>query len=349
MSVQVKEQVQYTAYLEQASGSSMGRKFALNSGKLTVGRSPDCDIVIDAEGLSRVHALIAISEGSWFIRDNNSKNGIYVNGNKVKESWLETGDMLQLGTYVFRFDAGAEIASSEVGGLPQVAGGGALEMGAIGIPGASPSKAKKTNPRILIYVGVIGILGLFLMLNGGSSDPAAPTADGTASALEGEGPLARQFKNSEKPTTELGTKELIPRGMEDPLLKKAEQEMAKLDWSNKSLREAEQFFRRGQREYLNRNHHRAINAFRTALSLYGGHLIAERYLRLAIYEAEIEAKMNMASGIQYYESLQYTRAIHHFNEVIALMEHRPDEAIVKEAQRYIKQSEMRLQAAELFP
>jgi tetratricopeptide (TPR) repeat protein len=137
--------------------------------------------------------------------------------------------------------------------------------------------------------------------------------------------------------------------MEDPLLKKAEQEMARLDWSNTSLREAEQYFRRGQREYLNKNYQRAIEAFRAALSLYGGHLLADRYLRRAVYETEIEAKNQMATAIQYYESLQYARAIHHFKEVISLMSHRPNEPIVKEAGRYIQQAELRLQAAELFP
>ncbi|MBY0371470.1 hypothetical protein K2X33_12335, partial [bacterium] len=128
-----------------------------------------------------------------------------------------------------------------------------------------------------------------------------------------------------------------------------EQEMERLDWSNSSLRESEQFFRRGQREFLTKNYHRAIDSFRTALSIYSGHLLAERYLRMSVYAAEMEAKNHMAIAIQYYEALQYARAIHHFHEVIALMQHRPNEAIIKEAQRYIKQAELRLQAAELFP
>jgi tetratricopeptide (TPR) repeat protein len=100
---------------------------------------------------------------------------------------------------------------------------------------------------------------------------------------------------------------------------------------------------------LNHNYHRAIDSFQTALSLYGGHVLAERYLRRSVYEVENEAKSNMAIGIQYYESLQYSRAIHHFNEVITLMAHRPEEPIIKEAKGYIKQAELRLQAAELFP
>jgi hypothetical protein len=57
----------------------------------------------------------------------------------------------------------------------------------------------------------------------------------------------------------------------------------------------------------------------------------------------------MEIGVKYFESLQYQRAIYHFNEVVALLAHRPAEALVKEAEKYIDQCRRRLQAAELFP
>ncbi len=322
------------AHLEQMSGGQNGRIFELNATRLTLGRNPECDLVIEAEGVSRVHALLVQSEGAWFIRDNKSKNGLYVNGELLKESWLESGDIVQIGTFVFRFQAGQVLESPPEGNLPSE------------LPIQAAKKAP-VNKRVLIYVGVLVVLGAVLMMGGEPEKSAKPAGD-VESPTSGAG-LARDFKTAEKPTLELGTKSIVPLGMEDPLLKKVEQEMAQLDWSNSSLRESEQFFRRGQREYLAKNYHRAIEAFQTALSVYGGHLLAERYLRRAVYEAEIEAKNHMAMGIQYYESLQYARAIHHFNEAISLMAHRPNEAIVKEAGRYIKQSELRLQAAELFP
>jgi hypothetical protein len=357
VSVQLKNPTALaTAFLEQMSGPEKGRQFDLHAARLTLGRSGENDVVLDVEGVSRVHALLVHSEEGWFIRDNNSKNGIFVNGEKVKESWLETGDMVQLGTFIFRFKADAVLGSAPEGNLPSLAGTDnafGLETpaaGSLGIPqpaGKAFKGGPARNPRLFIYFGVLALLGAYLMLGSSSETPKnSGAADVTASAGER---LARDFTLSEKPVLELGTKQVIPLGMEDPMLKKAEQEMTRLDWSNASLREAEQFFRRGQREYLNRNYHRAIDSFRTALSLYGGHVLAERYLRRAVYEVEIEAKSNMALGIQYYESLQYSRAIHHFNETIALLAHRPNEAMIKEATRYIKQAELRLQAAELFP
>lgn len=359
MSVQVKNQaLSYGASLEQMSGGAKGRVFELHASRLTLGRAVDCDLVIDAEGVSRVHALLVNSEGSWFIRDNNSKNGIHVNGKQLKESWLESGDVVQMGTFIFKFTLVDVADGPAEGNLPMATAMGGemmgMDMGAgVGMTPATGAKGARkgaskllANRRVLIYVGVIVVLGGFLML--GTGETPKPS-DAPESAVTADGKLARDFKTADKPSYDIGTKQLVPNGMEDPLLKRAEKEMTKLDWSNTSLREAEQFFRRGQREYMNKNYHRAIDSFQTALSLYGGHLLAERYLRRSVYEVEIEAKSNMAIGIQYYESLQYSRAIHHFNEVITMMSHRPDEAIVKEARGYIKQAELRLQAAELFP
>ncbi len=346
MSVQVKNKVTSVPHLEQVSGSEAGRVFELTAARLTIGRSSENDIVASAEGVSRVHALLVKSEGHWFIRDNNSKNGLAVNGQVMKESWLETGDLVQLGHFVFRFDAGVQVADSyEAGALP-VAMDGGLEVGIAPDMMSGAPRKKSGNSRTKIYIGLILVFGLYFLFSGSPSEQTP--AEGEA-LTSGESGLSRDFKMADKPSFQLGNPNQVPMGMEDPLLKKAEQEMSKLDWSNMSLREAEQAFRRGQREYLNRNYHRAIASFSAALELYGGHLLADRYLRRAIYEAEVQAKINMAAAVQYYESLQYARAIHHFNEVISLMAHRPTEPIVKEAGRYIKQAELRLQAAELFP
>ncbi len=353
MSVQLKSALApVPATLEQMSGLEVGKVFEVRSTRLTLGRSSDNEVVLDVEGVSRIHAMLMCSEGSWYIRDNNSKNGLFVNGKKIKEGWLETGDVVQLGTFVFKFNAGPSLESAPEGGLPEVQGmglpglDGNLGVGVDALATGSGKRAGAPNRRVLIYVGVLLALGAYLMMGSGGETTKGTDNGELASA---SGKLARDFKIADAPGLELGTKQPIPLGMEDPMLKKAEQEMSRLDWSNTSLREAEQYFRRGQREYLNKNYQRAIDSFRTALSLYGGHHLADRYLRRAVYEAEIEARTNMGIAIQYYESLQYARAIHHFNEVISLMSHRPNEPIVKEAGRYIKQAELRLQAAELFP
>lgn len=345
-----------SAHLELLSGTEVGRKLELKGSRIAIGRAEDNEIVAMAEGVSRRHAFMAMSDGDWFIRDNDSKNGVVINGEKLRESWLSDGDVVALGDFIFRFHhkkVGGESPYGNPANLPAAGSmGGNLAMGADAnlamdqMPSSANLAGKKpVNRRAMLYGGVVLVLGLLFMMTSGEDKPAE-NADGTTSATDR---LARDFDVTKPPLENFAAGKKPPVGLEDPLLKKAEQDMSSLDWSDTSLQQAELFFRRGQRDYLNKNYHRSIEAFQTSLSLYKGHSLAERYLRHAISEAEVEAKKNMAVAVQYFESLQYQRAIYHFRAAQQLMAHRPEEPMIKEATRYIQQAELRLRAAELFP
>jgi pSer/pThr/pTyr-binding forkhead associated (FHA) protein len=335
-------------FIEQVTGTDKGKIFELGSTQLTIGRARENDIIVQSEAVSRLHARLIQSEGAWFIRDNGSKNGILVNGKNCRESWLENGDIVQVGDFVFRFNdpTSGQGAPAEAAPEPELytpAPEMAEPVAAPGDFGTAPVVAKKKAPnrRVLIYGTLLLLGGLYYV---SSSDTPSDEKK------EPEGPtLARDFKLSEEPNLNPLDKPKKLAGLEDPILKEAEKAMAGLDWTNTSLRQAEQFFKKGQREYLNRNYHRAIEFFQTSLQLYRGHLLAERYLKRSVYEAELEAKNQMALGIQYYTSLQYQRAMYHFQEVITLMAHRPTEPIAGEAGKYIEQCKKVLKAAELFP
>lgn len=72
-----------------------------------IGRADDADIQIQAPSVSRVHAVavLASREGSREVRidDNDSTNGLKVNGLTVRTSWLVTGDKVRLGDVLLRF------------------------------------------------------------------------------------------------------------------------------------------------------------------------------------------------------------------------------------------------------
>ena len=346
------------AHLELLSGTEVGRKVELKGSRIALGRAEDPEIVAMAEGVSRRHAFMAMSEGDWFIRDNDSKNGVVINGEKLRESWLSDGDVVALGDFVFRFHhkkVGGESPYGNPANLPAAgAVGGGLAMGADAnvamdqIPSSANVSGKKpVNRRAMLYGGLVLVLGLLFLMTSGEDKPEE-NADGTTPTTATDR-LARDFDVTKPPAENFAAGKKQPVGLEDPLLKKAEQDMSSLDWSDTSLQQAELFFRRGQRDYLNKNYHRAIEAFQTSLSLCKGQSLAERYLRHAISEAEVEAKKNMAAAVQYFESLQYQRAIYHFRAAQQLMAHRPEEPMIKEATRYIQQAELRLRAAELFP
>ena len=64
-----------------------------------LGRSRDCDVVVDDQNVSRRHAEVRPSGGSWIVRDLGSTNGVKVNGRRIHGAQsLRSGDTIELGT-----------------------------------------------------------------------------------------------------------------------------------------------------------------------------------------------------------------------------------------------------------
>jgi len=71
---------------------------ALEQDRLTLGRSPDNDVVLGDSVVSRHHAILERIGTGWFIRDLNSSNGTDVNGDRViGERVLRNGDEILIG------------------------------------------------------------------------------------------------------------------------------------------------------------------------------------------------------------------------------------------------------------
>ncbi|MEA2166727.1 MAG: hypothetical protein QOF76_27 [Solirubrobacteraceae bacterium] len=82
-----------------------GRTVLLGSGGGVLGRSKDCDIVVDDENVSRRHAEIRPSGGAWIVRDMGSTNGVRVNGHRVSDAQpLRTGDKIEVGVSKLVFE-----------------------------------------------------------------------------------------------------------------------------------------------------------------------------------------------------------------------------------------------------
>ena len=76
-----------------------GRSELLGSAGATLGRSREADIVIDDPNVSRKHAEVRPSGGSWIVRDLGSTNGVKVNGRRIDSPQsLKRGDEIELGT-----------------------------------------------------------------------------------------------------------------------------------------------------------------------------------------------------------------------------------------------------------
>ncbi|MCD6725677.1 MAG: DUF3662 and FHA domain-containing protein [Solirubrobacteraceae bacterium] len=82
-----------------------GRRFALGREGALIGRSRECDVVLDDANVSRRHARIAPGAGGWTVEDLGSTNGVQVNGVRVAGSQeLRSGDRLDIGTVSARFE-----------------------------------------------------------------------------------------------------------------------------------------------------------------------------------------------------------------------------------------------------
>lgn len=63
-----------------------------------MGRGDNCQICLPDPLCSRVHACLKNEEGAWVVRDANSRNGTYVNGQKVVEASIGVGHKIKIGS-----------------------------------------------------------------------------------------------------------------------------------------------------------------------------------------------------------------------------------------------------------
>ena len=76
---------------------------------LTLGRAPENDCVLAHDSVSRRHARIVDDDGHWRIEDLGSKNGIRVDGNRVRDAELAPSQWLAIGDVFCEFErVGAE-------------------------------------------------------------------------------------------------------------------------------------------------------------------------------------------------------------------------------------------------
>ena len=92
-----------SAALLVRSGPQKNQRFIISGNNVSLGRSDDSNIVLDDVTVSRKHAIINKEDNAWYINDQNSLNGIYVNFIRVDKAKLTAGDDIQIGKYRFTF------------------------------------------------------------------------------------------------------------------------------------------------------------------------------------------------------------------------------------------------------
>jgi len=76
----------------------------LSDKPITIGRSPDADIITLDERASRMHCGIRIWDGEYYIKDLKSKNGTFLNNQRVEMAKIKPGDRIRMGNSILIVD-----------------------------------------------------------------------------------------------------------------------------------------------------------------------------------------------------------------------------------------------------
>jgi hypothetical protein len=89
-----------------------------------VGRNPDCEQCLNHHTVSALHCELSLTSDGVYLRDCNSTNGTFLNGEPVKEAWLRPGQEIRIGDvelYVESVDATIAIPEIKVEAPPSKA------------------------------------------------------------------------------------------------------------------------------------------------------------------------------------------------------------------------------------
>lgn len=100
--------------LKVMDGKHAGQEVPVTVNKFFIGRAEDCQLRPSSDLISRHHCAILVEEGYIAIRDFGSKNGTYVNDERVcGECELKAGDQLRVGPLNFVIDIAHGLAAKK--------------------------------------------------------------------------------------------------------------------------------------------------------------------------------------------------------------------------------------------
>lgn len=87
----------------------LGKRFVLDKSPTRLGRGADSQIVLEGDSVSRRHAHLERRAGAWYVVDDGSTNGTYVNEEQIaREQLLNNGDRIKVGPSILKFLSGAD-------------------------------------------------------------------------------------------------------------------------------------------------------------------------------------------------------------------------------------------------
>ena len=145
-----------------------GRTYELKVERTTVGRVDDNAFHIAEQSVSSHHAEILLRGNDVVIKDLNSTNGTFINGEKITEAVLKPGQILRFGSVELKLEAEGGAAApapkkaDQTSRIPRGVKFGEAEGSGVKFDKNNPF-AKKTNKTNLIFIVVGVVLGLVII------------------------------------------------------------------------------------------------------------------------------------------------------------------------------------------
>jgi pSer/pThr/pTyr-binding forkhead associated (FHA) protein len=93
------------------------RDILLIKERVSIGRAPHNDVVIDHRAVSAEHAVIVTRHGDSYLEDLNSTNGTRINGQPVRRHYLQDGDVIEVAQVTLTYSEDATTDLAGVSGL----------------------------------------------------------------------------------------------------------------------------------------------------------------------------------------------------------------------------------------
>jgi diguanylate cyclase (GGDEF)-like protein len=90
-------------------GPELGKRLQLGTAPFEIGRSAKNDLFIDQESVSRHHARIVFDGRLYWLQDQKSTNGTFVNDESIREKELRDGDQVRIGRSILKFMTGENV------------------------------------------------------------------------------------------------------------------------------------------------------------------------------------------------------------------------------------------------
>src|SRR5262245_6728071 len=109
------------ALLEVVRGNLAEKVHFLKPRSYTLGRARHNDLSLDEPSISKVHARLTYEGGRFFIEDEGSLHGVYLNAAKAERAELLPGAQIQLGNVTLKFSLlGTDSSTAAVAEFPWI-------------------------------------------------------------------------------------------------------------------------------------------------------------------------------------------------------------------------------------